>query len=112
MNETLELYPALPELLLAGGAMVLLMIGAYEGNRATAPVLHYSVVLLVLAGVTIAAMPDERMTTFGGALLPPTPQAKPNRGAQSPRSWMSSCVSNRSPPLNVMLGRTRQSSCK
>jgi NADH-quinone oxidoreductase subunit N len=69
MTEALELYPALPELLLAGGAMVLLMIGAYEGDRATAPVVRYSVALLVLAGIAIAAMPDERMITFGGSLV-------------------------------------------
>jgi NADH-quinone oxidoreductase subunit N len=69
MNQVLELYPALPELLLAGGALVLLMIGAYAGDRATAPVLRYAVLLLILAGVTIAAMPDDRMVTFGGSLV-------------------------------------------
>ena len=69
MNEAFDLYPALPELLLAGGAMVLLMIGAYEGNRATAPVLRYAVALLLLAGIAIAAMPDDRMVAFGGSFV-------------------------------------------
>ncbi|HMA71418.1 MAG TPA: NADH-quinone oxidoreductase subunit NuoN [Xanthobacteraceae bacterium] len=69
MNEALELYPALPELLLTGGAMVLLMIGAYQGERATMPVLRYAVALLVLAGIAIAVMPEERMVTFGGSLV-------------------------------------------
>jgi len=69
MNEALDLYPALPELLLAGGAMVLLMIGAYEGNRATAPVLRYAVALLLLAGIAIAAMPDDRLVAFGGSFV-------------------------------------------
>jgi len=69
MTEALELYPAIPELLLSGGAMVLLMIGAYQGERATMAVLRYAVALLVLAGIAIAYMPDERMVTFGGSLV-------------------------------------------
>jgi NADH-quinone oxidoreductase subunit N len=60
-------YPALPELLLAGGAMVLLMIGAYEGERATGSVLRYAVALLVLAGIVIAGMPD-KCGTFSSSL--------------------------------------------
>ena len=36
MTESLELYPALPELILVGGAMVLLMIGAFAGDRVQA----------------------------------------------------------------------------
>ena len=69
MTEALQLYPALPELLLAGGAMVLLLIGAYRGERATGAGLPYAVVLLVLAGVAIAAMPDKRLEAFNGSLV-------------------------------------------
>ena len=69
MTEALQLYPALPELLLAGGAMVLLLIGAWEGERATGPALHYSVALLVLAGIVIAAMPDKRLEAFNGSFI-------------------------------------------
>jgi NADH-quinone oxidoreductase subunit N len=69
MNEALELYPALPELILAGGAMVLLMIGAYEGERATGPVLRYAMALLVLAGIAIASMPDNRVVIFNGSFV-------------------------------------------
>jgi len=69
MNEIFELYPALPELLLAGGAMAMLMIGAYKGDRATAPMLRYAVALLVLAGVIIAGMPGDRTAAFGGSLV-------------------------------------------
>jgi NADH-quinone oxidoreductase subunit N len=69
MNEALELYPALPELLLAGGAMLLLMIGAYEGEHATGRVLRYAVVLLLVAGIVIAAMPDERVAIFNGSFV-------------------------------------------
>src|SRR6266446_4781296 len=69
MNEALELYPALPELILAGGAMVLLMIGAFAGDRATAPVLQYAVALLLLAGIMIVSMPDERVAIFNGSFV-------------------------------------------
>lgn len=69
MSETLELYAALPELLLACGAMALLMLGAYEGNRATAPVLRYAVALLLLAGIAIAGMPDDRVVVFAGSFV-------------------------------------------
>jgi NADH-quinone oxidoreductase subunit N len=69
MNEVLDLYPALPELLLAGGAMLLLMIGAFEGDRATMPVMRYAVAILVLAGVAIASMPDDRVVAFGGSFV-------------------------------------------
>src|SRR6266446_712030 len=69
MNEALELYPVLPELILAGGAMVLLMIGAFAGDRATAPVLRYAVALLVLAGIAIAEMADERVAIFNGSFV-------------------------------------------
>ena len=69
MIEALELYPVLPELLLAVGAMVLLMVGAYAGDRATAPVLRYAVAILVLAGIAIASMPDDRVVAFGGSFV-------------------------------------------
>ncbi len=69
MNEVLELYPALPELILAGGAMVLLMIGAFAGDRATTPVLQYAVALLLLAGIMIVSMPDERVAIFNGSFV-------------------------------------------
>ena len=60
MNEALELYPVLPELILAGGAMLLLMIGAFGGERAVGPMLGYAIALLVAAGLAVAVMPDER----------------------------------------------------
>jgi NADH-quinone oxidoreductase subunit N len=69
MTEALQLYPALPELLLAGGAIVLLLIGAYDGERATGPVLHYAVALLVLAGIIVFGMPDQRLEIFNGGFI-------------------------------------------
>jgi NADH-quinone oxidoreductase subunit N len=69
MSEAFELYPALPELILAVGALVLLMIGAFAGDRATMPVLRYAVALLVLAGIAVATMPDERAALFNGSFV-------------------------------------------
>jgi NADH-quinone oxidoreductase subunit N len=65
----LELYPVLPELILAGGAMVLLMIGAFAGDRAARPMLFDAVALLLVAGIAIAAMPDERVSIFNGSFV-------------------------------------------
>src|SRR5262245_33949362 len=70
MNEALELYgPLLPELILAGGAMLLLMIGAFRGERAAGPMLVYAVALLLAASVVIALMPDERVAIFNGSFV-------------------------------------------
>jgi NADH-quinone oxidoreductase subunit N len=69
MNEVFDLYPALPELLLAGGALVLLMMGAYQGDRATGSVLRYAVVILVAAGIVILRMPDDKVVAFGGSFV-------------------------------------------
>jgi NADH-quinone oxidoreductase subunit N len=69
MNESLELYPALPELILAGGAMVLLMIGAFAGDRAARPMLLDAISLLLVAGIAIAVMPDERVAIFNGSFV-------------------------------------------
>jgi NADH-quinone oxidoreductase subunit N len=64
-----DLYTALPELLLAGGAMALLMMGAYQGDRATGAVLRYAVAILVLAGLVIWRMPDDKVVAFGGSFV-------------------------------------------
>jgi len=69
MSGSLELYPALPELILAGGAMVLLMVGAFGSERGTGLVLGGAVALLLLAGIAIAAMPDERVVIFNGSFV-------------------------------------------
>jgi NADH-quinone oxidoreductase subunit N len=69
MNEALQLYAVLPELILAGGAMALLLIGAYEGERTTGLALVLSVALLAVAGLIIAGMPDERATAFNGSFV-------------------------------------------
>jgi len=69
MNEATSFYPALPEMLLAAGAMLLLMMGAYRGDRVTGRAVRYAVLLLALAGVVILMMPDDKVATFGGSFV-------------------------------------------
>src|ERR1700755_1636893 len=64
-----QLLPALPELVLAVGAMVLLMIGAWRGEGTTALVTTLAVVLLVVTGVLEWMLPAGKLTTFGGSFI-------------------------------------------
>jgi NADH-quinone oxidoreductase subunit N len=61
-----DLMPALPELVLALGAMALLMLGAYR-ERATHVVNLGAIMLLVAAAFITAGLPDA--TTFGGSFV-------------------------------------------
>jgi NADH-quinone oxidoreductase subunit N len=61
--------PALPEILLAVGAMVLLMLGVFGSARATGIVNALAVVLLIVAAVMVASMPGERNVGFGGSFV-------------------------------------------
>jgi NADH-quinone oxidoreductase subunit N len=72
MTEGLDfaaVYPVLPELVLAVGAMVLLMLGAYRGDQTTAALSGFAVMLLILAGVLILLMPVDKTVTFGGSFV-------------------------------------------
>src|ERR1700761_7628706 len=64
-----QLMPALPELVLAIGAMVLLMIGAYRGQQTTALVTVLAICLLVVVGVLELMLPAGKLTTFGGSFI-------------------------------------------
>src|ERR1700723_826308 len=64
-----QLLPVLPELVLAAGAMVLLMIGAYRGPRTTGLVTGLAICLLVLTGVLELLLPAGKLTTFGGSFI-------------------------------------------
>src|SRR5260221_12228750 len=64
-----QLQPVLPELVLAVGAMVLLMIGAYRGQGATRLVTTLAVCLLVVTGVLELLLPAGKLTTFGGSFI-------------------------------------------
>jgi NADH-quinone oxidoreductase subunit N len=64
-----QLLPVLPELVLAIGAMVLLMIGAYNGQRTTSLVTTLAVVLLIVVGGLELTLPAGKLTTFGGGFI-------------------------------------------
>src|SRR6476659_8676882 len=64
-----QLLPVLPELVLATGAMVLLMLGAYGGQDKTRTVTWLSIVLLVATGALELMLPAGKLTTFGGSFI-------------------------------------------
>src|SRR5467141_434657 len=64
-----QLLPVLPELVLAAGAMVLLMVGAYRGPQTTSLVSGLAVCLLVLTGVIELWLPAGKLTTFSGSFI-------------------------------------------
>jgi NADH-quinone oxidoreductase subunit N len=67
MNARL-LLPVLPEIVLALGAMVLLMVGAYR-DRSVQLVNVCAFALLVLAAVIVYAMAPGKHTAFGGSFV-------------------------------------------
>src|ERR1700722_3904559 len=64
-----QLLPVLPELVLAIGAMVLLMIGAYRGQQTTSLVTGLAVCLLVVVGALELWLPAGKLTTFNGSFI-------------------------------------------
>src|SRR6266852_3413304 len=72
MTETLDipaLLPALPEIVLAVGAMVLLMLGAFRGERSAGAIHGLAIALLVAAGFIIVWLPAGKLVTFGGSFV-------------------------------------------
>ena len=63
------LGPVLPELVLAVGAMALLMVGAYRGPRATGAIITLSILLLIGVAVMVIAMPAGKQVAFGGSFV-------------------------------------------
>src|SRR5690348_2094222 len=69
MSFDYQLLPVMPELVLAAGAMVLLMLGAYRGQGTTSLVTGLAVVLLIVTGVLVLMLPAGKLTTFGGSFI-------------------------------------------
>lgn len=63
-----DLSPAMPEIFLACGAMLLLMYGVFRGERATRSITILSVVLLLLAAVGLLYVVEDGVT-FNGAFI-------------------------------------------
>ena len=64
-----DLLPVLPEIILAVGAMTLLMVGAFGGERTNFAVNVGSIALLVVAAIVVALLPAGRLSTFGGSFV-------------------------------------------
>jgi NADH-quinone oxidoreductase subunit N len=58
-----------PELILAVGAMALLMLGAFRGERVANVADTAAIVILVAAGVFVALMPDGKPAALGGSFV-------------------------------------------
>src|SRR5437870_2088057 len=72
MTETVEipaLLPALPEIVLAIGAMVLLMVGAFRGEQTAKGIEGAAILLLVLTGLIVVLLPASKLVTFGGSFI-------------------------------------------
>src|SRR3984893_8541725 len=72
MTETVEipaLLPALPEIVLAIGAMVLLMVGAFRGEQTAKGIEGAAILLLVLTGLIVVLLPAGKLVTFGGRFI-------------------------------------------
>lgn len=61
--------PALPEIVLALGAMALLMFGAFRGNRASLSTNWLAILLLILAGILVLFLPAIEKPAFNGAFV-------------------------------------------
>jgi NADH-quinone oxidoreductase subunit N len=68
-SEFRELLPALPEIVLAVGAMVLLMLGAFRGERSAGAMNWLAILLLIGAGAVIVWLPAGKLIGFGGSFI-------------------------------------------
>jgi NADH-quinone oxidoreductase subunit N len=64
-----SLVPLLPEIILAAGAMALLMLGVYRTPRTEILIDVLSIILLIIAGVAVVLLPAGKLTAFGGSFV-------------------------------------------
>ena len=74
MNQSMQwqaLLPILPEAVLAGGAMLMLMIGvgAHQSERSARIVNGFCVAVLALAALVVVMLPSGRSELFGGSFV-------------------------------------------
>jgi NADH-quinone oxidoreductase subunit N len=74
MNQSMQwqaLLPILPEAVLAGGAMLMLMagVGAHQSERSARIVNGFCVAVLALAAFVVVMLPPGRVVLFGGSLV-------------------------------------------
>ena len=61
--------PAIPEIIVALGVLILVLVGAFGGRRSTNVVGTGAFVVLVLALGAVGLTPSAKITTFGGAFI-------------------------------------------
>jgi NADH-quinone oxidoreductase subunit N len=66
-----DIMPALPEIVLAVGALVLLMVGVFAGERSIGMVTTGAIALMVIAGALLILDPSEGVTFDGAFVLDP-----------------------------------------
>jgi NADH-quinone oxidoreductase subunit N len=64
-----SLTPVLPELIVLGGALLLVLVGAWNGDRLVATIDGAVILILAAAIVAIFWMPGERLSAFGGSFV-------------------------------------------
>jgi NADH-quinone oxidoreductase subunit N len=64
-----SLVPLLPEIILAVGAMALLMLGVYRTPRTEILIDVLSIILLIIAGVAVVLLPAGKLAAFGGSFV-------------------------------------------
>ncbi len=72
MNDAVPLSTfmvAAPELVLAGGAMLLLMIGVFRGDRSYLLTSWLAILVLIAAGVAVVWLPAGRLMAFNGSFV-------------------------------------------
>src|ERR1700716_790062 len=72
MTETFQapaLLPVLPEIVLVIGAMLLLMVGAFRGERAASGIDGTAILLLIATGLIVVWLPGDKLVTFGGSFV-------------------------------------------
>jgi NADH-quinone oxidoreductase subunit N len=72
MNQALQfpaLHAVLPEIALVVGALVLLMLGVFRGDRSTGAVNGFAVLLLLFAGVLVGLQGEGKEVAFNGSFV-------------------------------------------
>src|SRR5260370_23614944 len=72
MTETVEiptLLPAVPEIVLAVGAMLLLMIGVFRGEQASRGIEGGAILLLLITALIVGWLPAGKLVTFDGSFI-------------------------------------------
>src|SRR5690606_14849245 len=64
-----NLLPVFPEIVLVAGAMLLLMFGAYRGERASLTIYTGGIMLLIAAAAMVLWLPAGKVVTFNGSLV-------------------------------------------